>query len=183
MAQQPKSSLRHPTFEVSRSHTHTHTHTHTQTHSVELVWTNAQFVQKPLPTKRITKKKRITNTRDEHPCPQRDCYPRSQESSGRGHTSETARPSESAIGYRRPISNYEVVTFIWRYFILLFLFTFKENVLNTTKLNWKYSFPDPGSFYPVYSHHFVRIIIKSSPIRFKLKLTAVSRHINIQQGE
>ena len=56
-------------------------------------------------------------------------------------------------------------------------------VLHTTKLNLKYSFPDPGSFYPASLHNLIRIIMKLIQARFKLKSTAVSRHINIQQVE
>ena len=58
-----------------------------------------------------------------------------------------------------------------------------ENVLTATKFSWKHSFPDTGSFYPLYLRHFTRIIIKTIQVFFKLKSTAVSRHIDIQQGE
>jgi hypothetical protein len=57
--------------QVSRSHTHTHTHTHIHTR-----WDYSERVlcasQGPLPTQHTT------NTRDVHPCPQRDTNPRFQ---------------------------------------------------------------------------------------------------------
>jgi hypothetical protein len=118
VAPQPKSDLGHPTVEVSRSHTHL------DTHSVGLVRTSDQLVQRPLPTNRKT------NTTDEHPCPQQGCCPRLQETSGHG-PSENARPPESATRYSRPILNYEDTTlYVREYFILLFLITLTYNVLN-----------------------------------------------------
>jgi len=73
---------------LDHTHLDTHTHTHTHTHSVALVWTSDQLVQRLLPTKRTT------NTRDEQSRYQRDCYPRFQESTGRGPTYEIARPGD-----------------------------------------------------------------------------------------
>jgi hypothetical protein len=57
---------------------------------------------------------------------------------------------------------------------LLFLFILEETVLNTTKINRKCSFPDPGSFYPVYLRNFKRIVLNAIQVCFKLKLNAVS---------
>jgi hypothetical protein len=54
--------------EVSRSHTHTHTHIHGRTNG-----TNDQLVAEAASY--------TINTKDEHPCPQRDSNSRSQDSS------------------------------------------------------------------------------------------------------
>jgi hypothetical protein len=64
VAQQPKSGLGRFVVEVSRSHPITHTHTR-QDSSERVI----SSTQRPLPTQRTT------NTRDEHPCPQRDSNP------------------------------------------------------------------------------------------------------------
>jgi hypothetical protein len=80
MPQQTNLSLGRLIVEVSRSHTirHTHgrarTHTHTHTHTVGLLWTSDQPVAEAATY--------TTNTTDEHPCPQRDLSPRSQQYSG-----------------------------------------------------------------------------------------------------
>jgi len=72
---------------VSRSRTHTYTHTHTHTHTQQdcSEWVTISS-QRPLTTQHTT------DTRNEHPCPQRDLNPRSQQSR---HTPQTARPPGS----------------------------------------------------------------------------------------
>jgi len=68
--QPPKSGPDHFIFEVSISHSHTHT--------VGLLWMRDRLVS--------WVSTYTTNTTDEHPCPQRDSSPRSQQSSGCRHT-------------------------------------------------------------------------------------------------
>jgi hypothetical protein len=66
-----------PRFDASRSHTHTHTHIR-QHSSVQVISPS----QMPLHTKHTT------NARYEHPCPQCDSNPRSQQSALYSHALE-----------------------------------------------------------------------------------------------
>jgi hypothetical protein len=77
---------RSPYFEAYKSHTMRHTHTRYD--PSERVISSSQ---RPLPAQLIP------NTRDEHPCPQGDSNPRTQDSRSRRHTPLFARPSGSAF--------------------------------------------------------------------------------------
>ena len=73
--------------------TRNYTHTHTQ-HSSERVISPSQ---RPLPMQHTK-----NNTKDQHPCPQRDSNPQSQQTRGCRSTSYTARPLGSVVEHILP---------------------------------------------------------------------------------